>query len=401
MIRSFPAGTVLAALNPIGVGTTSASVSDLSLSEDLQRQSRHIAYEYMSLREIRYQNGPESGEFVTTQEAVTSRLDSLFLSLLGRGVTEGAIVEEARLAESTLREIRTLYNKDHFFTRPMHAFYRSFTVLSPDYDLFGEELFQNLFHYRRRRDEDERKFMERFDPFAQEIRAIIENISQGFNFSYFHIELRIKRDLLPKFMKRVEEEDWTNMREKFFDLIGLRIVVRSQAEVDAAVALVEGAMKLHEAAARSQEGCPHFLRVANIEIKDNARGYRAKHINIVRTCNGKKKDYAIAEIQVMSLGTKEWGDIQRLLVYKDDGIPESLKAELNVYCRAAADFIVACEGGPVMDKPPQFEIMALNRIPDEKLRMDVLDRLADMDFLMKRYQEGSLTLPEPERPSSP
>lgn len=401
MIRSFPQGTVLSALNPVTSPSATACLADLALSDDLQRLSRHVSFEFMRLREIRYQNGgPESGDAHTTHEAVTARLDGLFLSLLSRGVAEEAIADEAKLAESTLREIRTLFNKEHFFSRPMHAFYRSFTVLSPDYDLFGEELFQNLYHYRRRRDEDERKFMEQFDPYAQEIRTIIGEISQGYCFKHFEIELRIKRDLLAKMRKRAEEENWTDMTQ-FYDLIGLRIIVGSQQGVDAAVALVEGAMKLHEAVARSQEGCPHFFRVDNIETKDNERGYRAKHINVTRTCNGKKKKYPTAEIQVMSHGIKEWGDIQRLLVYKDDAIPESLKTELNVYCRAAADFIVACEAGPFFDKPPQFEIMALNRIPDEKLRMDVLDRLADMDFLMKRYQENSLALEAPDTPSSP
>jgi ppGpp synthetase/RelA/SpoT-type nucleotidyltranferase len=401
MIRSFPAGTVLSALNP-GVASTAVAVceSAIALSEDLNRQSRHIAFEFMRLREIRYQTaGPDSGNGDITQEAVTERLDSLFLSLLSRGVTEEAIADEAKLAEATLREVRTLYNKDHFFSKPMHAFYRAFTILSPEYDLFGEELFQNLYHYRRRRDEDERKFMERFDPYAQEIKAIIGDISQGYSFRHFEIELRIKRDLLAKMRKRAEAENWIDMTQ-FYDLIGLRIIVGSQQGVDAAVALVEGAMKLHEAVARSGEGCPHFFRVDHIETKDNERGYRAKHINVTRTCNGKKKSYATAEIQVMSRGIKEWGDIQRLLVYKDDAIPDSLKVDLSLYCRVAADFIVACESGPVFDKLPQFDIMALNRIPDEKLKMDVLDRLADMDALMKRYQESSLNLPEPA-PHSP
>jgi ppGpp synthetase/RelA/SpoT-type nucleotidyltranferase len=398
MIRSFPAGTVLSALNPgMALPAMAACVSDVFLTENLQRQSRHIGFEFMRLRDIRYQTaGPDSGNGEISQEAVTGRLDSLFHSLLSRGVSEEAIADEAKLAEATLREVRTLYNKDHFFSKPMHAFYRAFTILSPEYDLFGEELFQNLYHYRRRRDEDERKFMEKFDPYAQELRGIIGDISQGYSFRHFEIELRIKRDLLAKYRKRVEDEGWTNMTDNFYDLIGLRIIVGSQAGVDAAVALVEGAMKLHEAVARSGEGCPHFFRVDNIETKDNERGYRAKHINVTRTCNGKKKTYAIAEIQVMSRGIKEWGDIQRLLVYKDDAIPESLKTELSLHCRKAADFIVEAETRPVLDKYPEFDITALNRIPDEKLMNDVYDRVADLQKLMEDYQERSLSLPEPE-----
>ena len=398
MIRSFPPGTVLSALNPVAAQTLTTCLSEVSLSEDLQRQSRHIAFEFMRLREIRYQtNGPDSGVCDITQEAVTERLDGLFLDLLRNGAKEEDVVGEAKLAESTLREVRTLYDKEHFFTRPMYSFYRAFTVLSPDYDQFGAELFQNLHHYRRRRDEDERKFMDRFDPYAKEIQTIIENIGQGFNFSYFKIELRIKRDLLEKMRKRAEEEGWTSMNDQFYDLIGLRIVVGCQQEVDAAVALVEGAMKLHEAAARSGDLFSHFFRVDHIETKDNDRGYRAKHMNVTRTRNGKTKNYATAEIQVMSRGIKEWGDIQRLLVYKDDGIPDSLKEDLKVHCRAAADYIVECESGPVLDKkPPEFEITSLNRIPDEKLMNDVFDRVADLQKLMADYQDRSLSLPEME-----
>jgi ppGpp synthetase/RelA/SpoT-type nucleotidyltranferase len=376
---------------PVTTATLPSGRPDVALSQELGRQARHIGFEFMRLKEIRYQaNGPESGSCDTTQEAVTERVNELFADLLGRGADEEHIVEEAKLVADTLREVRTLHDKEHFFSKPMRTFYRHLTILSTDYDQFGLQLFQELYHYRRQRDEDERKFLEPFAGYLTELRTIIENISNGFPFKHFEIEVRIKRDLLSKMRKRVEEEGWEGMREKFFDLLGLRIIVGSQAGVDAAVALVEGAMKLHEAAMRSQPGCPHYFQVDHVEDKNNDRGYRAKHINVRRACNNKNKTYATAEIQVMSRGIRDWGKPQRLLVYKDDSIPENVKDELKVYCRQAADFIVQTEESRVEEKPPQFDIMILNRIADDKLRSDVLDRVADMDQVMNEYRQASL-----------
>jgi hypothetical protein len=40
--------------------------------------------------------------------------------------------------------------------------------------------------------------------------------------------------------------------------------------------------------------------------------------------------------------------------------------------------------------------MILNRIADDKLRSDVLDRVADMDHLMFEYQKTSFERPEVE-----
>lgn len=385
---------------PVTAPTLPSGRPDITLSPELERQARHIGFEFIRLKEIRYQaNGPDSGSCDTTQEAVIGRVNELFVDLLGRGADEEQIVEEAKLVAGTLREVRTLHDKEHFFSKPMRTFYRHLTILSTDYDQFGLQLFQELYHYRRQRDEDESKFLQPFDGYLRELRTIIENISNGFPFKHFEIEVRIKRDLLAKMRKRVEEEGWEGMRDKFFDLLGLRIIVGSQAGVDAAVALVEGAMKLHEAAMRNQPGCAHFFRVDHVEDKNNERGYRAKHINVKRTCNTKHKDYAIAEIQVMSRGIRDWGNIQRLLVYKDDSIPQDVKDELSVYCRQAADYIVAAEESRMESKPPQFDIMILNRILDDKLRSDVLDRVADMDQLMNEYRQFSLESRKPQQTS--
>jgi len=366
-----------AALSVTHTGSTNG------LSEGLVRQARHIAYEFILLKEDRV--GPNSEDTgLAGLERVAQRLDEYFDWRLEERATQEDLLGEAREAEETLREIRCLQDSEHFFSEPLRLFFNFLTLLSPDFNYFGNTLFRELKEYRKNRDAEEDRFLAPFHTYRDQVIDIINDVRDRHSFREFSLEDRIKRGLLKKLTVRV----WKHMQE-FYDLVGLRIIVGNQKEVDAAVALVEGAFKVHESSAMLDEGVSHYFRVAETETKDNERGYRAKHINIRRECRDNGPAHPTAEIQVMSRGIKNWGDIQRRLIYKDDGIPEEVKSVINAYCRSCADYIVVCEAGGVSSQKPDLRenILILNQIEDTLLRSDVLDRLCDMDSLASKYQK--------------
>lgn len=349
-----------------------------SVPEALQRQIRHIAYEFIRLKEEHY--GPNSNE--SSFEALELAAKSLteFFDDLLRTASEKSdlFVESAKLAEETLREIRTLRGSQHFFSETLDGFYSALSYLGVDYEQFGAALLWELHKYRQQRDKEEALFLRPFHEYRDELLRIVNNLRTSHPFGFFEVEDRIKRDLLTKLQKR----QWQGMQD-FFDVVGVRIIVGNQREVDAAVALVEGAIKVYEATVPIDSSKPHYFRIKEIEDKNNERGYRAKHVNVIRCPRDNGGDHPAAEIQVMSRGIDAWGKIQRLLVYKIEGLPENVSHAVGAYCRSSADYIVARENGIRTDAVPEIDIMILTHIVDDALRSDVLDRLCDMDVLVR------------------
>lgn len=397
-----PIGAALAAMAPRPGAT-------IALSEPLLRQSRHVAFEFMSLRENRF--GPNSNEVGMEALERTTQGVANFLGTCQGVVPQPTLLEEAKLAEATLREIRALWQGDHFFSEPMKSFFQGFTTLKVDHDRFGEKLFRGLRAYRETRDEAETLFLKPFHEYRDQLMAIVDGVHGRDHFSNFVVESRIKKELLSKLQKR----EWQDMR-KYYDLVGLRILIGKQLEVSAAVTMLKGAFGVHESTAMIEPDTPHHFRIADVEIHvptghmdadlvneltewdarvkvlvtENPRGYRARHVNVDRYSKPDVLEHATAEIQVMSRGINLWGEKQRLLIYKEDRIPPEVKAVLNGYCWDVAAFIVALENGEVEEQLPDFnseKLDKLNRIEDETLRSDVLDRLCDMENVMTTLLE--------------
>lgn len=398
-----PPITDLAAILHIG---HLASTAGLSLSVDLQRQIRHIAYEFIRLKEEEF--GPNSQEAGPREQLLAVQgLTGFFAEALDKDIDEADLLEKAGLAEVTLREIRTLRGTNHFFSETLDGFFRGLSMLGTDYDGFAPALIWELHKYRKKRDEEEDRFLQPFHAYRDDLLAIVDKVRGSHRFSLFEVEDRIKRGLLAKLQTR----EWKDMQE-FYDLVGLRIIVGNQREVDAAVALVEGALLVHESSSILDPESPHYFRiddvetlvsvadpVAHIDIKEgynkryyNNRGYRAKHMNVRRHCCDDGHHHPTAEIQVMSRGIRDWGAIQRILDYKsDDRIPEEVTTVIRAYCRSAADYIVSLEDGQDAGEMPDLHagILILNHIKDEALRSDVLDHICDMDGLVSRYRPAS------------
>ncbi len=371
-----------------------ATESGLSLSAALQRQIRHVAYEFMHLKDEHF--GPNSDQAGLKEWVMaTQSLMRFFNESLEEGVPESELAQKARAAEVTLREIRTLQGTQHFFSETLDGFFRGLGFLGVDYDYFASALLWELHKYREERTKEESRFLQPFHDYRDELLAIIDTLRAGHRFSHFDVEERIKRDVLDKQTTR----EWKDM-QAFYDLVGLRIIVGNQREVDAVIALVEGAFLVHESAAMIDPNIVHFFRIAEIEIKNNDRGYRAKHINVRRHERGNGHHHPTAEIQVMTRGRHQWGEIQRLLTYKGAQLPEKVNTVINNYCCSASKFIVAVEEGMEVGERPDLkdDIMILTHIDDDALRSDVLDRLCDMDALLKTYHDRTPQTSESNKP---
>lgn len=346
----------------------------------LQRQVRHITYEFIRLKKEHI--GLKSEEASRQRKLVYQRLMNFYLDALQmERVTEANLLEATKLGEATLREIHSLRGTEHFFSKTLDDFYESLRKLDVDHDDIDAFITLKLYQYRRSRDNEESVFLKPYHAYRDQLLEIINDARASHRFTPFEIENRIKRELLVKIRGR----KWKDM-QKFFDLVGLRIIVGNQREVDAAVALVEGALKVHEAEAITNREVDHYFKIAKIEKKRNKRGYRATHIDVRRLTREDGNAHPTAEIQVMSRGIWEWGEIQRLIVYKAKKIPKEVKKIISNYCRAAADCIVAFEDGRGTDRLPDPDILVLNRIPDEALRENVFDRICDMDTLVRKYR---------------
>jgi len=397
-----PLSELTAALN---IGHLSdATGTGLILSETLQRQVQHVTYEFIRLKEEHF--GPNSDEIGANEWILATRgLMGFVAEGLARDVSEADLLKSSQLAEETLREIRSLRGTHHFFSKTLDGFFAALAMLGVDYDHFAPALLWELHKYREKRDKEENEFLKDYHKYLAEMMSIVNHVGSGQGLRPFEIECRIKRDLMAKLQAR----KWKDMQE-FYDLVGLRIIVGSQSEVDAAVAFLEGAFKVHESAFLLNQGMLHVFKIDNIETKIsvpkinrkrhrpvssayhrtdfNTRGYRGKHINVRRHTRENGDNHPTAEFQVVSLGIWEWGNIQRLIAYKDKQIPQKVKNAISSYLRSAADYIVSCEEGKPMGRLPDLgkNILILNHIPDEGLRFDVFNRISDIDSLMRRYR---------------
>ncbi|MBI3541453.1 MAG: hypothetical protein HY073_04885 [Deltaproteobacteria bacterium] len=401
-----PSGITFATALETAVGALHAGTSVSPFLPDvLQRQARLIAYELILLRERHFGKVSET-ERSGAVKNVSKRLQNYFLEKLHMGIAAPRIIEEAGLMEATLREIRVVRDaKDHFFMRRLHQSFKALTGLKLDHDRFGENLYRAIRSYCVRRDEEEARFLRPFHDYRPELIAIIGGTREKHLFTYFKVETRMKRGLLAKLQHR----KWKDMQE-FYDLVGLRIVVGNQREVDATVALVEGAFKVHEAMAMMDPTIPYYFQIDHIKVRQsvavidplmhqdvkngyarkeyNNRGYQAKHLNIRRCCRDNGHEQPTAEIQIMSRGIRKWGDIQRLLDYKEAHFG-AMQPMITAYCRAAAAFIVAHEERIGPDQMPEPDIAQLGQITDEVLLSDTLDRLGEMEALMTEYSNAS------------
>jgi hypothetical protein len=405
------------------IGTfASTLLTETNLSAAVQRQIRQAAFEYIRLREEHF--GCDSRESHPDQWFMATRcLLDFFEDAAKVGKPQDEILEASREMKRTLREIRTLRGTKHFFSEHLDQFFKALAMLqvSGDYfNQFASNLYWELKKYREKRKVEEDLFLAPFHRYMAELMAIIEPVRSAHGFTHFDVEPRIKRDLLAKQAKR----QWQDMQE-FYDLVGIRIIVGNRREVDAAVALVEGALRVHEASAILDPRVEHYFRVDHIEVNEplaaidpelhrdettgfvrrkyNNRGYRNPHMNVRRHCRDNGHDHPTAEVQPTTPGRLGWGERQRVLLKKSWGyplegpvdnynqIPPELRTVMNAYCYSVSEYIEGVENGEKPDAMPDLgdNIMLLTRIKDEVLRSEYLDRICDMDTWMSNFPNGN------------
>lgn len=381
-----PIGSAIAALAPRpGVG--------LGLPDAVIEQARLVAHEFVNLRKEHF--GPDSdhtglGALVQATESVGSFLGSL----LAVG-SEDTVIQQARLAAQTLREIRCLWQADHFFTDAMRSFFDGLMKINAGNGRFGEKLFRGLKAYRDQRDEAETRFLEPFSEYRERLREMLVPLGSQFHFSHWEIKDRIKRRILSKLEVR-ELQDMNAV----YDILGLRILLGRQVEVNATEGMIRSALYMHEAASKFDSGIPYYFTIDHIErhipegmrslfadsgdssviLQENDRGYTAAHVNLRRIVPSKGKSYSTAEIQLKTWAADMIGEEQRNIAYfkKDLRIPACLQAALKSYGRAAFQLGRDLEEGKSVTLP-QFDITKLDVIEDPTLRLEVEARLNSLE----------------------
>jgi hypothetical protein len=398
-----------------------ATAAGLALSMTAQRQIRHLSYEFVQLHAEQF--GPQSDRAGTREWIMaTQNLMEFFDEAARRGTEEPRIIETVKLAQTTLREIRTLRGGDHFFSKTLDAFFTALTFLGVDYDQFASALIWELHKYREQRDREQARFLEPYYRYSAQLLEMIGEARSGQTFDHFEIlKPRIKGDVLAKLVMR----GWKDMNE-FYDLVGIRILVGCQREVGPAVTLVEKALRVYEESAITNPEAEHYFRIDHIErklsveaidrirhqdvktgfmrLEYNDRGYQAEHVNVRRYSRIDGRDHPTGELQVTSRGLGGvdcWGEHQRRLVPKDDWnhgkesqlpevqdpLPESVKLVVNAYCRSVSGYVVAYENGETTGPLPDLgdDIMVLNHIPKDVQRSEYFDSVCEMDAWMRKY----------------
>lgn len=382
-----PIGTAVAAMPPRpGTG--------LPLSDALISQARMVAFEFIGLRQERF--GPDShqtslGTLIKATEGIADYLGSL------QAVeSESQVMTRAHLAEQTLREIRVLWQGDHFFTDAMRSFFEGFLKINVENVRFGEKLFRGLKAYRDQRDDAETKFIVPFFEYRDQLRRIIEPIGTQFHFSHWEIVSRVKRRILSK----QEARKLPNTRD-VFDIAGLMVLLGRQREVDAARNMIRSAFEMHEQASIFDDSIPYYFKIDHIEVhvptgqvdpnlmesgilvRENDRGYRGTHINSRRFNRNKDKHYANGETQLRTRRGKLIGDEQHGIAYKGDPrIPPEIYEALKAYGRASFALGEDLDEGREVELP-KFDLNELDaRIEDKAVVYEVLERLMRLEGVL-------------------
>ncbi len=361
------------------------------LSQPLTRHIAHLYYEFIRIQQA-------TAKPVQNTKALVE-LTAHFVQLLEQGLTDDALIQRAELAEETLREIRELRGSKNFFKASIDTFYQAVSDMNTERKGFVGILCTTLDQYRQRRDAEEARFLQPYHVYRDSLRSLITDavVSSGNRGIHSRIEERIKRDVLAKIQNRA----WSDMNG-LYDLVGFRIIVGNQMEVDVAASLIAGALRTHAEAALANSTLPYYfavdtirthlpiheemtpepLRNGNEVTVYNGGGYRAKHVRVDCALRGSR--FPVAEIQIMSAGMYSWAKIQRELIYKEDQVPTLVKEAINAYCHSAADYILGMEEGELGLEIPDFaQVDLLDGIGNETVRSAILDRIADMDDLLR------------------
>lgn len=198
--------------------------------------------------------------------------------------------------------------------------------------------------------------------------------------------LKDPRDVAPKLARREADT-----MEDFFDLAGGRVIVENQAQGEEVVRVIRDWV-LTETGLHIETA-----EIENPNLEPNARGYRAAHVNVRMEMEGPRADrlHPGLEIQVMTEGTRQWEDIQRRLVYKNQDnphVPQTVRKLLNQYCIQAADYIHGGESGLLIDRP-HFNPENLELIEHRPTREVIESQIREMERLMDRPADFYLRSP--------
>ncbi|MCE9624129.1 MAG: FHA domain-containing protein [Deltaproteobacteria bacterium] len=205
-------------------------------------------------------------------------------------------------------------------------------------------------------------------------------------------------DLAPKLVRR----GWQDA-SPLTDIAATRIVVESNADVEAVIAKIQQKYTIREAYTKDGEieadvmtpdemkakGIAEEEGVVFIDAKMDkdgihrlvdghpASGYRALHV--VVEIDGKP-----VEIQIKTAAMHEWGEIEHKLVYKNKDLPPAVMDPIKQFRKDVADYLAKAthlepgEKAPEMPKAPELPADAPNRAELQS----GLDQMVD---LMKKY----------------
>ncbi len=205
-----------------------------------------------------------------------------------------------------------------------------------------------------------------------------------------HGRLKDPADVVSKLMRR----GWKSM-EPFTDLAATRVVVDSYTDVHSVIAAITDKYPIrlvrdaNGQILKDGKGEPirDWNRITRLVAGDKQWGYRAIHLAVEYTLpNGKKVP---VEVQIMTRGNYEWGEIQHDLSYKNASLPKEVKDAANDHFVEVANYLAYLDQGVSHPERPQAPDMKL--IPNyETLSADSKKEIQKsfdaMAELMDRYE---------------
>ncbi|MFO1462393.1 MAG: protein phosphatase 2C domain-containing protein [bacterium] len=208
-------------------------------------------------------------------------------------------------------------------------------------------------------------------------------------------------DLAPKLVRR----GWQDTAP-LTDVAGTRIIVRSNADVEAVIARLQQKYKIREAYTKEGEIDTEVMGPADMKAKGlveeegvvwidakldqdgihrlveghPASGYRALHV--VVEVDGKP-----VEIQIKTEAMHEWGELEHKLVYKNKDLPAATLDPIKQFTKASADYLAKVthlEPGEKAPEPPKAPELPA----DTPNRAEIQAGLDQMSALLQKYSSG-------------
>lgn len=172
---------------------------------------------------------------------------------------------------------------------------------------------------------DENKHL--YKNFEIKIKDLIEDILVNEEINYSSVFSRIKSK--DSFIQKIENKEYENPLNEITDVIGIRIVVYTNTDVEIVSRLIEDEFLIDEENSMNKSDIMKVNEVGYLSVHYIAE-LKEKHFEIATFKNFESKDIKF-EIQIRTVLQHAWAEIEHDQNYKYKGeLPQDLKRKFNI-----------------------------------------------------------------------